>query len=106
MMLWVTGRSIETGRKALQLWNYEISDELIWVKLNQLRRTIVTGRTGHWLNHSKEHLLVGIKGNPKWLHRNVDSSVIASPTRETLRKPDEIYEIVDRIVGNIAGKLN
>jgi len=24
----------------------------------------IAGRTGHWLNHSKEHCLVGYKGNP------------------------------------------
>ena len=61
IMLWVTGRSIEVGRRALTKWGYKIYDEMIWIKLNQLRRTIVTGRTGHWLNHSKEHLLVGLK---------------------------------------------
>lgn len=105
MLLWVTGRSIESGRKALRNWGYQLSDELIWVKLNQLRRTIVTGRTGHWLNHSKEHMLVGVKGNPTWLNRLVDSNVVVSSTRETLRKPDEVYDIVERIVGKHARKL-
>ena len=38
---------------------YHICDELIWVKTNQLQRLIRTGRTGHWLNHGKEHCLVG-----------------------------------------------
>ena len=42
---------------------YERVDELIWVKTNQLQRLIRTGRTGHWLNHGKEHCLVGVKGN-------------------------------------------
>lgn len=37
---------------------YERVDELIWVKSNQLQRIIRTGRTGHWLNHGKEHCLV------------------------------------------------
>jgi len=37
---------------------YERVDELIWVKTNQLQRIIRTGRTGHWLNHGKEHCLV------------------------------------------------
>lgn len=37
---------------------YERVDELIWVKANQLQRIIRTGRTGHWLNHGKEHCLV------------------------------------------------
>lgn len=105
ILLWVTGRSIEIGRKALVQWGYQISDELIWVKLNQLRRTIVTGRTGHWLNHSKEHLLVGLKGNPQWLNIKMDMDVIVSGTRQTLRKPDEVYDVVERIVGRHARKL-
>ncbi|CAK7893439.1 N6-adenosine-methyltransferase Ime4p [[Candida] anglica] len=105
LLLWVTGRSIDTGRKALKNWGYSISDEIIWIKLNQLRRTIVTGRTGHWLNHSKEHLLVGVKGNPIWLNRLVDSNIVVSPTRETSRKPDEVYDIVERLVGKHARKL-
>lgn len=103
--LWVTGRSIEIGRKALALWGYNVSDEVIWIKTNQLHRTIVTGRTGHWLNHSKEHLLIGIKGNPIWLNRKIDLDFIVSGTRETLRKPDELYDIVERIVGKHARKL-
>ena len=105
ILLWVTGRAIEIGRQALQNWGYTIADEMIWIKLNQLKRTIVTGRTGHWLNHSKEHLLVGIKGDPPWINRLMDIDVIVSGTRETLRKPDEIYDIVERIVGTHSRKL-
>lgn len=105
LLLWVTGRSIEIGRKAMAQWGYTVSDEVIWIKLNQLRRTIVTGRTGHWLNHSKEHLLLGIKGNPVWLNRRVDSDIIVSGTRETLRKPDELYGMVERMVGRHSRKL-
>ncbi|OBA23141.1 MT-A70-domain-containing protein [Metschnikowia bicuspidata var. bicuspidata NRRL YB-4993] len=105
LMLWVTGRSIEIGRRALEQWGYTVSDEMIWIKLNQLRKTIVTGRTGHWLNHSKEHLLVGVKGNPVWLNRKIDIDFIVSGTRETLRKPDELYGIVERLVGIHARKL-
>lgn len=105
LLLWVTGRSIEIGRKALAQWGYTVSDEVIWIKLNQLRRTIVTGRTGHWLNHSKEHLLLGIKGNPQWLNRKIDLDMIVSGTRETLRKPDELYDMVERMVGRHSRKL-
>lgn len=39
-------------------FSYERVDEIIWVKTNQLQRIIRTGRTGHWLNHGKEHCLV------------------------------------------------
>ena len=53
-------RAMELGRECLKLWGYDRIDELIWVKTNQLQRIIRTGRTGHWLNHGKEHCLVRI----------------------------------------------
>lgn len=58
-----------------------------------------TGRTGHWLNHSKEHVLIAQKGSPPWLNRLLDTDVIVAEVRETSRKPDEVYEIVERLVG-------
>ncbi|CAL1133688.1 unnamed protein product [Cladocopium goreaui] len=74
-------------------------EEIVWVKTNQLQRIIRTGRTGHWINHAKEHCLVGIKGNPK-LNRNLDCDVIVSEVRETSRKPDEIYNLIERMFPN------
>ncbi|GFZ12748.1 mRNAadenosine methylase [Actinidia rufa] len=70
-------------------------EEVIWVKTNQLQRIIRTGRTGHWLNHSKEHCLVGIKGNPE-VNRNIDTDVIVAEVRETSCKPDEMYPMLER----------
>eukprot|EP01018_Ginkgo_biloba_P012826 Gb_00270 [translate_table: standard] len=96
IFLWVTGRAMELGRECLELWGYCRVEELIWVKTNQLQRIIRTGRTGHWLNHSKEHCLVGIKGNPE-VNRNIDTDVIVSEVRETSRKPDEMYALLERI---------
>lgn len=66
---------MELGRECLDIWGYKRVDELIWVKVNQLQRLIRTGRTGHWLNHSKEHCLVGTKGNPA-INRNMDCDVV------------------------------
>jgi len=96
MFLWVTGRAMELGRECLQMWGYERVEEIVWVKTNQLQRIIRTGRTGHWLNHSKEHCLVGVKGNPQ-VNRFIDCDVIVAEVRETSRKPDEVYQIIERI---------
>ena len=72
----------------------------------QLQRVIRTGRTGHWLNHTKEHMLVGVKthwdenGNlkiPSWCNRGLDTDVIVSEVRETSRKPDEVYGLIERL---------
>lgn len=97
IFLWVTGRAMELGRECLQLWGYERCDEIIWVKTNQLQRIIRTGRTGHWLNHGKEHCLVGVKGKPKDINRGLDCDVIVAEVRATSHKPDEIYGIIERL---------
>ncbi|CEP60537.1 mRNA (N6-adenosine)-methyltransferase LALA0_S01e13190g [Lachancea lanzarotensis] len=105
IFLWVTGRAIEVGKTSLQKWGYQVCNEISWIKTNQLGRTIVTGRTGHWLNHSKEHLLVGVKGSANWLTRQSDIDLIVSASRETSRKPDELYGMIERLVGPHARKL-
>ena len=95
IFLWVTGRAMELGRECLTLWGYERVDEIVWVKTNQLQRLIRTGRTGHWINHGKEHCLVGAKGNPT-VNRNIDTDVIVAEVRATSHKPDEIYGVIER----------
>ncbi|KAF8631214.1 hypothetical protein AX15_002545 [Amanita polypyramis BW_CC] len=106
LFLWVTGRAMEVGRECLRVWGYTRVDEVVWVKTNQLQRVIRTGRTGHWLNHTKEHMLVGVKtvtdlnGGlkfPSWVNRGLDTDVIVSEVRETSRKPDEVYAIIERM---------
>ncbi|XP_028968805.1 N6-adenosine-methyltransferase catalytic subunit [Galendromus occidentalis] len=97
IFLWVTGRAMELGRECLKLWGYERCDEIIWVKTNQLQRIIRTGRTGHWLNHGKEHCLVGMKGSLPHINRWLDCDVIVAEVRATSHKPDEIYGMIERL---------
>ncbi|KAF8165010.1 MT-A70-domain-containing protein [Crassisporium funariophilum] len=111
LFLWVTGRAMEVGRECLRVWGYTRVDEVVWVKTNQLQRVIRTGRTGHWLNHTKEHMLVGVKtlpspspsspspssAFPPWANRGLDTDVIVSEVRETSRKPDEVYGLIERM---------
>lgn len=123
LFLWVTGRAMEIGRECMRVWGYQRVDEVVWLKTNQvhisysikftdylipfkLQRVIRTGRTGHWLNHTKEHMLVGVKtkcdadGNlvfPSWCNRGLDTDVIVSEVRETSRKPDEVYGLIERM---------
>ena len=82
---------MELGRELLRLWGYKRVDELIWVKTNQLQRLIRTGRTGHWLNHGKEHCLVGIKGEPKNLNRGLDCDVLGELLKFSKKKNFENF---------------
>ncbi|KAI9637327.1 putative mRNA methyltransferase [Dioszegia hungarica] len=116
LALWVTGRAMELGRELFSVWGYKRVDEVVWVKVNQVERLIRTGRTGHWLNHTCEHLLVAVKlpeSHPRdapipWdtdptlreLRRGVDTDVIVAEVRETSRKPEEAYSILERLAPN------
>ena len=97
LALWVTGRAAELGRECLAAWGYTTVQELVWVKTNQLQRIVRSGRTGHWLNHSKEHCLLGVKGALAGLNAGVDCDVVVAEVRETSRKPDEVYSLLERL---------
>ncbi|RPB08686.1 MT-A70-domain-containing protein [Morchella conica CCBAS932] len=103
--LWCTARTIDAGHACLRAWGYRFCDEIAWVKVDHLNRLISVGRTGHWLNHTMEHCLVGIKGNPTWVNKGIDMDVIVAQPRATSHKPDEIYDVIGRLVGLEARKL-
>lgn len=90
---------MELGRECLQIWGYDNVEEIVWVKTNQLQRIIRTGRTGHWLNHSKEHCLVGVKGDPV-VNKFLDCDVIVAEVRAAAK-----YEYVIMLM-NCVGERN
>lgn len=98
LFLWVTGRAADAGRECLAAWGYRLVEEIVWVKIDQLQRVAAAGHTGHWFNHSKEHCLVGAKGALRGLQRFSDCNVIVAQPRESSRKPDELYGIIERAV--------
>merc|ERR1719198_2294673 len=91
LFLWVTGRAMELARECMTIWGYERIEEILWVKTNQLQRLIRTGRTGHWLNHSKEHCLVAVRRPdptkpltlPEWFNKGLDTQVLLAEVRQT-----------------------
>lgn len=99
LFLWVTARAIDLGYKCIEKWGYTPVQELVWVKVNQLQQLITSGITGHWINHGKEHCLIAKKGNPQFggVDRALDCDVLVSELRETSRKPDEIYGLLERL---------
>uniref|UniRef100_A0A8C3NAT2 mRNA m(6)A methyltransferase n=1 Tax=Geospiza parvula TaxID=87175 RepID=A0A8C3NAT2_GEOPR len=101
-------KSQKTQKRGKRPQNAQVMrvDEIIWVKTNQLQRIIRTGRTGHWLNHGKEHCLVGVKGNPQGFNRGLDCDVIVAEVRSTSHKPDEIYGMIERLSITLGNQLD
>ena len=60
--------------------------------VQRLQRVIRIGRTGHWLNHINEHMLVGVKtnydsnGNLKFLHGSIATWIWTSSCQKFVRR--------------------
>ena len=114
LFIWVINAKYALACKMFENWGYNFVDEIVWVK-----RT-VTGKIakghGYYLQHSKETCLVGFKGNlQNYLRRfpqvaqgkgsskegfklSVAKDVIFSQRRGQSQKPNEIYQIIEKMV--------
>ena len=98
--------------EVIKAWGFKyITTAFAWVKLNTtgrvekvgkdiiLRRGIYSG-LGHWTNANEEIVLLGKKGHPKRVGRNV-KQVIHAPRREHSRKPDEVRDRIIQLCGDL-----
>lgn len=77
-------------------------DEIVWVKMTVNRR--LAKSHGFYLQHAKEVCLVGRRGRtPPGCASSVGSDVIFSERRGQSQKPEEVYELVEKLVPNGRG---
>lgn len=93
LFLWATNPKLEDALKVMKAWGFEYRTNMVWVK-DKIG-------TGYYFRGQHELLLVGVKGNigvP--LEENRPPSVLTAPVREHSRKPDIVYEIIERMYPN------
>lgn len=76
---------------------FRYCDEIVWIK-QTVNGKIAKGH-GYYLQHTKETCLIGIKGNPVY-SKSVFGDVIFSKRRGQSQKPEETYDIIERLVPN------
>ncbi|KAF6245562.1 MT-A70-domain-containing protein [Scenedesmus sp. NREL 46B-D3] len=110
VFLWCgSAEGLDAGRHCLRKWGYKRCEDICWIKTNQQHKSrkylIPTyQQEGSMLVHTKEHCLMGIRGNVKrgpdghLIHSNVDTDVIVSeePPLGSTEKPEELYSIIER----------
>jgi site-specific DNA-methyltransferase (adenine-specific) len=112
LFLWATPPKLREAIAVIDVWGFRyITIVFTWVKLNPrgkvekegkdiiLRGGIYSG-LGHWTNANTELVLLGKRGHPKRIARNVKQIIIA-PRREHSRKPDETREKIIQLVGGL-----
>lgn len=97
LFLWVTDPTLPIGLEVMAAWGFTYKTvAFTWAKRTRTDAKWHLG-CGYWTRANPEMCLLGTKGKPTRLARDVRQLVVA-PVREHSRKPDEIRECVERLV--------
>jgi N6-adenosine-specific RNA methylase IME4 len=90
LFMWAVSPLLPQGFEVLRAWGFEYVAEFIWDKEKI--------GLGSWVRGQHEHLLIARRGNmPCPLPANRPASIIRARRREHSRKPDEAYELIERM---------
>jgi N6-adenosine-specific RNA methylase IME4 len=90
LFMWATSSHLGDAVDLVRAWGFTLKTTAVWVKPSI--------GLGYLLRNRHELLLVASKGNiPGPLPGNRPDSVIEAPRREHSRKPDEAYELIERM---------
>jgi N6-adenosine-specific RNA methylase IME4 len=90
LFLWVPSPLLRQGLSVMAAWGFEYKTSLVWVKSQ--------AGLGYFVRQQHELLLVGVRGKmPHPLDTHRPSSVIFAKRRKHSEKPDEVYELIERM---------
>lgn len=97
LFLWTTHPMLKNTFSVLEAWGFEYKTvAFTWIKTYAKSGKYFVGM-GYWTRANPELCLLATKGRPKRLAKDVQE-LIVSPVREHSRKPDEIYDRIERLV--------
>jgi len=90
LFLWTATSILPEALRVLEAWGFRYVTNVVWVK-DKIG-------VGHWVRNQHELLLIGRRGGfPTPEPAKRPSSVIEARRREHSRKPDEAYELIERM---------
>jgi N6-adenosine-specific RNA methylase IME4 len=97
LYLWVPNALIEEGLKVLNAWGFKYKTNIVWEKVRKDGNPDGSG-LGFYFRNVTELLLFGTRGNNAGTLSPGRSQVnlIRSRKREHSRKPDEIFDLIER----------
>jgi N6-adenosine-specific RNA methylase IME4 len=97
---WCTFPMLKEGIEVMEAWGFKYKTlGFSWTKLNKNNGEPFFG-VGFYAKSNAEVCLLGIKGKMKPVSNKVSSCII-SPRREHSRKPDEVYERIEELYGDV-----
>lgn len=96
LFVWVINAKYQRCLDMIEQWGYEVVDEVVWVKTTSTRR--LAKNHGYYLQHAKEVCFIARKGMPPVALPAGIHDVLCSSRRGQSQKPQEIYELAERLV--------
>jgi len=101
LFLWVPSPLVVQGvvGDVMRAWNFRpVTEVFRWVKTRA--DGLPAFGMGHWSRANSEGCYIGLRGRPKRVNASVRQTLL-SPRREHSRKPDEIYGLIEQLIGNV-----
>jgi len=100
LFLWATPPMIKEALHIMNRWGFRYKTfAFVWVKRSKKGTTKIG--MGSWTRANAEICLIGTRGKPKRKSASI-RQIIESIPREHSRKPDEIYQRIEKLVGNVS----
>jgi N6-adenosine-specific RNA methylase IME4 len=95
LLLWATQAQLPQAFSVMQCWGFEFKSSGAGAKQSPTGARWAFG-TGFLLRSAAEFWLIGTRGRPKPESRS-ERNLIVAPVREHSRKPDQTYEMLERM---------
>jgi N6-adenosine-specific RNA methylase IME4 len=95
LLLWATQAQLDQALDVMRSWGFAFKSCGAWAKQSPTGASWAFG-TGYWLRSAAEFFLIGTRGKPKSESRS-ERNLIVAPVREHSRKPDQAYEMLERM---------
>jgi len=98
LFLWATDAALPQALDVLAAWGFVYKTvAFTWAKTTKDGAGFPIG-CGYWTRANPEQCLLATRGRPQRLSRSVPQ-LLLGPRREHSRKPDEVYERIEALVG-------
>jgi len=96
LLMWVADPFIKQAMEVVEAWGFTYKTVgFYWIKTGSDGVKLPIGN-GYWTRANPEQCWLATKGHPKRLNADV-RKLIVSPRREHSRKPDEVYDAIERL---------
>ena len=97
LFMWVIASQLSNGILMLKKWGYKLVSVINWIKVSRYGKYMPSH--GYYVQHNKETLVIGLKGEPpeEMNKEEFESCIIQTREVRQSHKPEELYEMIEKM---------